>query len=59
MAEGDASALAQAAFDLLADVPRYRSMSAAACAEVSAKFERGAQTAILESYYDEAAGMGW
>lgn len=56
-AEGDAPALARAALDLLADPARYQTMSHAACAEVSAKFERGAQTAILESYYDEAAEM--
>ena len=56
-AEGDAAGLAQAAFGLLEDTARYQAMSAAACAEVSAKFERGAQTAILESYYDEAAEM--
>jgi colanic acid/amylovoran biosynthesis glycosyltransferase len=56
VAEGDAPALAQAALDLIADPARYQTMSTAACAEVSAKFERGAQTAILESYYDEAAG---
>ena len=55
--EGDAPALAHAALDLLADASRYQTMSAAARAEVSTKFERGAQTAILESYYDEAAAM--
>jgi colanic acid/amylovoran biosynthesis glycosyltransferase len=53
--EGDAPALAQAALDLLADSSRYQTMAASARAEVSTKFERGAQTAILETYYDEAA----
>ena len=52
--EGDAPALAQAALGLLADPALYQKMSAAACAEVCAKFERSDQTAILESYYDEA-----
>ncbi len=56
--EGDAAALAQAALGLLADGARYQAMGAAACAEVSATFERQAQTAILESYYDEAAARG-
>jgi colanic acid/amylovoran biosynthesis glycosyltransferase len=55
-AEGDAPALARAAFDLTADPSRYQKMSAAAAAEVATKFERKAQTAILESYYDEASG---
>ena len=55
--EGDAPALAQAAMDLLADAARYQFMATAACAEVSSKFERRAQTAILESYYDEASAM--
>ncbi len=54
-AEGDVASLTQCAFDLMADPIGYQAMSAAACAEVSAKFERAAQTAILESYYDEAA----
>jgi colanic acid/amylovoran biosynthesis glycosyltransferase len=54
VAEGDAPALAQAALGLMADSPAYQTMSAAAAAEVSAKYERGSQTAILESYYDEA-----
>lgn len=58
-AEGDAPALARAALDLLADPARYQTMAAAACAEVGAKFERGAQTRILESYYDEAAQARW
>ena len=58
LAEGDAAGLAQAAFDLLGEASHYQAMSAAACAEVGAKFERKAQTAILESYYDEAAGAG-
>ena len=53
--EGDAPALAQAALDLLSDSSRYETMAASARAEVSTKFERGAQTAILETYYDEAA----
>ena len=57
VAEGDAEALTQSAFDLVGDAASYHAMSAAACAEVSAKFERGAQTLILESYYDQAAGM--
>lgn len=55
--EGDASALARGAMDLLADPAAYQTMSTAACAEVSAKFERSAQTSVLESYYDEAAGL--
>lgn len=56
--ERDAAALAKATLDLLADPARYQTMAVAACAEVSRKFERNAQTAILESYYDEAAGLG-
>lgn len=56
--EGDAPALAQAALSLLSDPQRYHAMGAAAAAAVSATFERRAQTAILESYYDEALARG-
>ncbi|MES2707367.1 MAG: glycosyltransferase [Verrucomicrobiota bacterium] len=52
--EGDASALAKAALGFLPDSARYAALALAASQEVSAKFERTAQTAILEGFYDEA-----
>jgi len=57
-AEGDAPALATAALELMACPADYGKMAQAARAAVSHKFERHAQTAILESYYDEARLSG-
>ena len=54
VAEGDTSGLARAALELMESPANYARMARAACGEVTAKFERQAQTAILESYYDEA-----
>ena len=55
VAEGDAPALARRTLQLLADPARYQNMTRAAREEVARKFERSAQTATLESFYDEAA----
>ena len=55
--EGDAPALAAATLQLLENPVLYQTMGAHAHHEVSLKFERAAQTAILESYYDEAAAL--
>ncbi|MDB6069446.1 MAG: wcaL, partial [Verrucomicrobiales bacterium] len=55
--ETDAPALARAGLNLLENPALYQSMATAAHREVSEKFERIAQTAILESYYDEAARL--
>ena len=54
VAEGDALALARAALDVMESPAVYAGMARAACGEVTAKFERKAQTAILEGYYDGA-----
>jgi len=54
VAEGDAPAMARAALDLMESPVTYAGMVRAACAEVTSKFERQAQTAILEGFYDEA-----
>ena len=58
VAEGDAPALSAAALELMASPEKYEKMALAAYAEVSRKFERLAQTTILESYYDEAVLSG-
>jgi colanic acid/amylovoran biosynthesis glycosyltransferase len=55
VAERDAPALAAAALGLLRDPARLAAMGAAARAEVMEKFERRAQTAVLEACYDVAA----
>jgi colanic acid/amylovoran biosynthesis glycosyltransferase len=46
--------LAAAIAALTADPARYESMSAAAARSVAARWELGAQTRLLESFYDEA-----
>jgi colanic acid/amylovoran biosynthesis glycosyltransferase len=56
--EGDAGALAAAALGFLPDAERYAGLGWAASQEVGRKFERSAQTAILEGYYDEALALG-
>lgn len=56
--ERDADALAKAVLSFLPDTDRYAALGAAASQEVSAKFERAAQTVILEGYYDEALKLG-
>ncbi|MFN0127318.1 MAG: glycosyltransferase [Verrucomicrobiales bacterium] len=53
--ERDAPALAAAALSLLSDPLRMRAMGDAARIAVMEKFERRAQTAVLEACYDEAA----
>lgn len=55
VAERDAPGLAAAAIDLLRDPARLSAMGAAARTAVMEKFERRAQTAVLEACYDEAA----
>jgi colanic acid/amylovoran biosynthesis glycosyltransferase len=57
VAERDAAALARAALALMQDESKYRAMAKAASREVAEKFERSRQTAILESFYSEAAGL--
>lgn len=54
VAEGDASGLAHAAINLMENPARWHAMSAAAEKAVRERFERGAQTEILERCYDEA-----
>lgn len=56
--EGDHAALAKGALRLLGDPALYAEMARAARAEVEEKFERKRQTAVLESYYDEALSIG-
>jgi colanic acid/amylovoran biosynthesis glycosyltransferase len=55
--ERDPAALAQALLDLARDEVRYRKMSAAAEARVSAAFDLGAQARTLEGYYREAIAV--
>lgn len=55
VAEGDSAALAAAALELMRSPDRYAAMAHAASASVAKTYERTHQTAILESYYDEAA----
>ncbi len=57
VSERDHGALAAAALAYCADPPAYAAASAAAAAEVASKYERARQTAILETYYDEAQRM--
>ncbi len=52
--EKAAPALAERALQLMTTPSLYQAMSAAAAQEVIEKFEREKQTAILESYYQEA-----
>ena len=56
-AERDHAALTQGALELCRSPELYARMSRAARAEVEEKYERSRQTAILESYYDEAAAL--
>jgi colanic acid/amylovoran biosynthesis glycosyltransferase len=56
VAERDSAALAAAALRLMAQPGQFAPMSAAARQAVMSGFERRAQTGILESIYDEAAG---
>ena len=53
--ERDHHALAASALALLADPTAYQQMGKAAAASVSENFERHTQTALLETYYDQAA----
>ena len=57
VAEGDAASLAQGALEIMSQRPLYESMAKSANAAVVEKFARGRQTAILESYYDEASSV--
>ena len=56
--EGDATALADGARQIMQQPERYASMAQAARRAVADKFERHRQTEILESYYNEAADAG-
>jgi colanic acid/amylovoran biosynthesis glycosyltransferase len=58
VAEGDAGGLAAAAFRLCADPGMYAAMAAAAREATQERFARKAQTAVLESLYDEARERG-
>lgn len=55
VAERDASALAAAALALLREPAQLAAMGSAARSAVMSTFERRAQTAVLETCYDEAA----
>ena len=55
VAERDAPALAAAALGVLGDPARLAAIGRSARAAVMEKFERRAQTAVLEACYDEAA----
>lgn len=57
VAEKDHNALAGAMVNLTQDAPRYVAMSAAAARRVAQRFEIGAQTRTLESYYAEAMAV--
>jgi colanic acid/amylovoran biosynthesis glycosyltransferase len=57
VAERDAEALAAGALSLLHHPARLGAMGEAAHAAVVEKFERRAQTAVLEACYDEAAAI--
>jgi len=58
VAEGDAGGLAAAAVRLCADPGIYASMAVAARESMQERFAREAQTAVLESLYDEARERG-
>lgn len=57
VAERDHAALAAAALELARDPVRLAAMGVAAREAVMAKFERAAQTAVLEACYDEALAL--
>lgn len=55
--EGDSAGLAREALALMRDEAHYRRIAKGGSDAVAEKFERGRQTAILESYYTEAANL--